>query len=239
MCTVILLHRPGYPWPVMLAANRDERLDRAWAAPAAHWPGHPGIIGGRDLTAGGSWMAINRHGVVASVLNRAGSLGPAPGKRSRGELPLLALAGRTAHEAAAIVAGLDAAEWRPFNMVLADAWGGVFLAGLGEGHAEPVPLPPGLSMVTAHPPNDMHSPRIRRHLPLWRAARAPDSPEDWAEWPERLADSRGGRAEQLLLPPEGGFGTVCSSILALGAWQEWHFSAVWPRRTGLGAVALG
>ena len=45
-------------------------------------------------------MALNRHGVMAAVLNRHGSLGPAPGKRSRGELPLLALRETSAKAAA-------------------------------------------------------------------------------------------------------------------------------------------
>ena len=91
MCTVILLRRPGHTWPLLMAANRDERIDRAWDPPAAHWPDRPGIVGGRDRSAGGTWMAANGAGVVAAVLNRPGSLGPAPGKRSRGELPLVAL----------------------------------------------------------------------------------------------------------------------------------------------------
>ena len=53
-------------------------------------------------------MGVNRHGVVAAVLNRPGSLGPAPGKRSRGELPLLALEHDLAAAAAAAIAALDA-----------------------------------------------------------------------------------------------------------------------------------
>jgi hypothetical protein len=223
----------------MLAANRDEMLGRPWRAPAAHWPASPGVVGGLDEMAGGSWMAANQHGVVAAVLNRVGSLGPASGKRSRGELPLVALAGRTAAEAAGLIGALDAGEYRPFNMVIADRSGGIFLAGLGQGRAEVSPLPPGLSMVTAYPPNDAASRRVARHLPLWRAARPPESPGYWGDWPERLSDAGGGRAEQLCVAPEHGFGTVSSSLLALGAWQEWHFRAVQPHPTPFQAVALG
>ena len=98
MCTVVLLIRPGHAWPLLLAANRDERLDRAWDPPAAHWPDQPDVVAGRDRSGGGTWMGVNQAGVVAAVLNRQGSLGPAPGKRSRGELPLLALATPTAAE---------------------------------------------------------------------------------------------------------------------------------------------
>ena len=85
MCSIIL--RMG-PDGVSIGANRDEMLARRWEPPAEYWPG---VIGGRDVLGGGTWMAINRHGVMAAVLNRHGSLGPAAGKRSRGELPLLAL----------------------------------------------------------------------------------------------------------------------------------------------------
>ncbi|MFM7779687.1 MAG: NRDE family protein, partial [Alphaproteobacteria bacterium] len=81
MCTLILLIRPDHAWPMLIAANRDERADRAWDAPAAWWPDYPGVIGGRDRSAGGTWMALGPHGVLAAALNRPGSLGPAPGKR--------------------------------------------------------------------------------------------------------------------------------------------------------------
>ena len=33
-------------------------------------------LGGFDELAGGSWLAINDHGVVAGILNRFGTLGP-------------------------------------------------------------------------------------------------------------------------------------------------------------------
>ncbi|MBS7792083.1 NRDE family protein [Roseococcus sp. SDR] len=236
MCTVILLRRPGADWPLLLAANRDERLDRAWEAPAEHWPG---LIGGRDTLAGGTWMAMNRHGVVCAVLNRVGSLGPDPAKRSRGALPLIALEEASAGAAAARIAALDAGQWRPFNLVLADAKTAWFLPGLGAGQAVPEPLPEGVSMVTAHPPNDVTSPRTARHLPRFRAATQP-SPPDWGGWPALLADSDGATAEALNVPPIGGFGTVCSSLLALGSTgaRIWLFAPGPPDRTDFAPVPL-
>jgi hypothetical protein len=228
VCTVILLRRPGDPWPLILAANRDERLDRAWDPPAAHWAEHPGLVGGRDRTGGGTWMAM-RNGVVAAVLNRPGSLGPAPGKRSRGELPLIALEGTTAADAAAAIAALEAAAWRPFNMVVADARDAFFLRGLGEGRPEAVALEAGISMVTAHDPNDLTSPRTARHLPRFRAAPAPDPGRgDWAVWEALLADDSVGTAgigAALNVPPVNGFGTVCSSLVAMDATGavQWRF----------------
>ena len=227
MCTVIVLIRPGHPWPLLLAANRDERVDRAWDPPAAWWPDHPDVVAGRDRTAGGTWMGVNRHGVVAAVLNRPGSLGPAPGKRSRGELPLIALAEPTAQAGAQVIAALDAAAWRSFNLVLADATGAMFIRGLGHGHPQTMMLPPGLHMITAHDPDDPDSPRVARHLPRFAAAPPPDPPDGWRSWQDLLADDRGEPAEQLNVVPRGGFGTVCASLLAL-PWQglpAWMFCA--------------
>ena len=244
MCTVILLRRPGHAWPLLLAANRDERLDRAWDGPAAHWPDLPGLVAGRDRSAGGSWMGM-RGGLVAAVLNRPGSLGPAPGKRSRGELPLIALGAETAARAAAAIEALDAGAWRPFNMVLADARQAFFLRGLGTGRAEVLPLAPGISMVTAHEPNDLASPRIRRHLPRFRAAPPPEPGlGDWAAWEGLLADgdtAAGGIGAALNVPPEGGFGTICSSLVALGATgaRLWRFCAGPPGPGRFGGLALG
>lgn len=236
MCTVILLRRPGM---VCLAANRDERVDRAWEAPAPFWPGigDGGIVGGRDRLGGGTWLAVNRQGVAAAVLNRPGSLGPAAGKRSRGELPLLALEQADAGRAAEAVTALDAGLWRPFHMVVADRERAFFLCGLGSGRAEVWELPEGVSMVTAHPPNDLDSPRTARHLPRFVAGRAPEPP-DWGDWPALLADSGGGTAEALCVPPLGGFGTVCSSLLALDGGREWRFAAGPPDRAEFLPVEL-
>ena len=91
MCTLVISRRPGEKWPLLIAANRDEKLNRPWLPPARHWPDRPDVYGGKDLLKGGTWLAINDFGVVAAVLNREGSLGPKEGLRTRGELPLEAL----------------------------------------------------------------------------------------------------------------------------------------------------
>jgi len=223
----------------MLAANRDERLDRAWDKPAALWPERPGVVAGRDRTAGGTWMGVNRSGVVAAVLNRQGSLGPALGKRSRGELPLLALEHVSARLAAAAIAGLDAGAWRGFNLVLADAAGAVFVRGLGHGRPQALDLPPGVHMVTAHDPDDPDSPRVARHLPRFAAAPPPD-PEEWGAWQAIVADRSGAAGEQINVVPRGGFGTVCSSLLAVSAQcrVDWRFAAGPPHAAAFLPVAI-
>ena len=209
MCTVVILIRPDR---ILLAANRDERVDRLWDPPAAWWPERPGTIAGRDRSGGGTWMGINRHGVVATVLNRPGTLGPAAGKRSRGELPLIALDHATAAGAGEALTGLDAGLWRGFNMVLADRSGAWFVKGIGHGHPQAARLPPGISMVTAHDPNDLDSPRTALHLAQFEAAEP-----SWAAWQPILSDQSGEAAEQINVVPRAGFGTVSSSFVTLPA----------------------
>jgi uncharacterized protein with NRDE domain len=240
MCTVVLLLRPDHAWPVVFVANRDESVDRAWDPPAAWWPEHPGVIAGRDHTAGGTWMGLNAHGIAAAVLNRPGSLGPAVGKRSRGELPLLALAETTATTAVEAIASLDASQWRGFNMVIADRNGAAFIRGAGYGKPSAHRLPPGVSMITAHDPNDMESPRVARHLARFRAAAAPE-PAHWDAWRAILADRSGPAGAQMNVVPRGGFGTVCSSLLAIPASGEpvWLFAAGAPDQARFEPVTAG
>jgi len=239
MCTVVVLLRPGHAWPVMLAANRDERIDRAWDSPGAYWPDRQGVVAGRDRSGGGTWMGMNQAGVMAAVLNRQGTLGPADGKRSRGFLPLLALEHTTAAAAVDAIAALDAGAWRGFNMVVADAHGAVFVRGLGRGHAEAEPLAHGLHMVTAHDPDDPDSPRVARHLARFRAAPPPE-PEDWSAWQAILADRSGPAGTEINIPPRGGFGTVSSSLVAWPATgtATWLFAAGPPHTVPFTPIAL-
>jgi len=214
VCTLVLLHRPGAPWPVLLAANRDEMLGRPWQPPAAHWPKLPGVIGGRDSLAGGTWLAVNAHAMVAGVLNRSGSLGPQDGKRSRGDLPLMALRHPPAAQAAAEAATWDAGAWRSFNLIVADPVHAYFIRGLGQGAAQVTWLPEGLSMVTATDPNDGTHPRVARHLPRFQQAETPNPP-DWKDWPNLLADNGGDWDQALNVPPRQGFGTASAALIAI------------------------
>jgi uncharacterized protein with NRDE domain len=88
VCLLVVASRVLPTWPLVVAANRDERLDRP-AAPAGLLREHPyRTVGGRDLLAGGTWLAVNDRGVVAGLTNRPLPGGRDPTKRSRGEIPL-------------------------------------------------------------------------------------------------------------------------------------------------------
>jgi hypothetical protein len=240
MCTLILLYRPRHDWPVLIGTNRDEMIDRPWDPPGRHWPEHPDVVGGRDRLAGGTWLAVNGRGMVAAVLNRPGSLGPKLGRRSRGELPFFALAAKDAASGAAAVGEIEAKHWRRFNMVVADRAGVFFIRGLAAGTPQVTELEEGLYMITARDPNDMTSPRVAQYLPRFRLARPPAPPADWGEWPALLADRSGEIESQINITPQGGFGTVCSSLLAIAKTGEvvWRFAKGPPDRAPYEPVAL-
>jgi hypothetical protein len=247
MCTLIVLARPGHPWPMLLAANRDEMKNRPWDPPAAFWPDHPGVVAGRDRLAGGTWFGVNHHGVAAAVLNRPGSLGPAPGRRSRGELPLLALDHPTAAAAIAALSGIAVQAYRTFNLVVADASAAYFLRGTGREREEAFLLAPGLHMITSHDPNDLGSPRTARHLPRFLSAAPPDpGAGDWSSWLAILGDRSGDIHTQMNVPdhatgPRPGYATVSTSLLALRAGRApvWEFAPGPPDVTPFAPVSLG
>ena len=58
MCTTVISVDPQSDVPVLLVGVRDEFADRAWLPPARHWPEHPELVGGVDLLAGGTWLAV-------------------------------------------------------------------------------------------------------------------------------------------------------------------------------------
>src|SRR5512145_1458577 len=86
-------------YPLLVAANRDEQYDRPSAPPQVLGE-EPKIIAGRDLRAGGTWLGINEHGVLAALLNRRVNSGTVsfPDARSRGLLSLDLLAHSSAAE---------------------------------------------------------------------------------------------------------------------------------------------
>jgi uncharacterized protein with NRDE domain len=118
MCLLLLAFNvtPDRPW--LLLGNRDEFHGRA-SAPAQAWIDAPDVVGGRDLEAGGTWLALHRNGRFAAVTNvRNGQ--PRRGPRSRGELVAGFVRGidTPSYYAAAIARHSD--EYGPFNLIVGD-----------------------------------------------------------------------------------------------------------------------
>jgi uncharacterized protein with NRDE domain len=129
MCLLLLaLHAvPQRPW--LLLANRDEFLERP-AAAAAAWPEHPDILGGRDLVAGGTWLALNRNGRFAAVTNVRSGLALAPAPRSRGALVTDFVAGAIGVSDYLATVAEQRKQYGPFNLVVGDALSAGFVSSI-------------------------------------------------------------------------------------------------------------
>jgi hypothetical protein len=135
MCTALLSIEPGHP--LLLVGVRDELMDRAWEPPGPHWPDLPELIGGRDLLAGGTWLAVSPpHHRASCVLNARGQLAPPASRLSRGVLPLRAAAGQPIDKGG--LANTD-----PFHLITAEPDRALWQSWDGHGLTERV-LGPGL-----------------------------------------------------------------------------------------------
>ncbi len=171
MCTVITVLGVHPAAPLIVAANRDEFLDRPSAPPGPHGDG---LFGPRDLRAGGTWMAINRHGVFATLTNAVPpDLAGTQGKASRGEVPGQVLRGRTAEEAAEIASAFQPGRTLPYYLIVADrraAFGSL----VDEERNDTVPLEPGVHVQENRVLDDPDSEKVTRVDELLA---------DLADWP--------------------------------------------------------
>ena len=156
MCTLALYYKTFDDYPLVVAANRDEHFDRP-SAPPSLLNGDPAIVAGRDLRAGGTWLGVNEHGLLAGILNRKinDDPEPRPGTRSRGLLCLDILARETAAEARGFVAN-HCDDYQPFTVLCADANG----AWSAYNHARQIKtksLGPGLHVFSSATESDASS----------------------------------------------------------------------------------
>lgn len=126
MCLIAFAINASQRWPLVIAANRDEFLDRP-TAPLSHWktPSGQDIFSGRDLRAGGTWLGFSPGGRVAFLTNvreaPVSGLAAAAAPLSRGELVTRWL--EASVDAAAFAEALESerASYGGFNLVLGDA----------------------------------------------------------------------------------------------------------------------
>lgn len=87
MCLILFALDQHPDLPLVVAANRDEFYRRPTAG-MSWWP-ESNLLAGQDLESGGTWLSVDRNGRVTAVTNVREGTGEV-GRRTRGELPLLA-----------------------------------------------------------------------------------------------------------------------------------------------------
>jgi len=217
--------------PLLIAANRDELYSRPASPPRIQVMEGAHALAPVDDRAGGTWIGLNDHGVLAAITNRRGQDQDAS-RQSRGGLVFEALRGRTASEGLSRVQGLSADAFNGYHLAVADrSEAGVVWS---DGRATTrQPLPPGLHVVTEG---------SFRDRPCARAAWIAGDPMGWAQ----LTDPPAMEALRALLAtrqdpmpvsvaaPGIGYGTRSSSIIRLGPEVDdvrWHEASGPPHAT--------
>lgn len=118
MCLIAFALNADPACPLLIAANRDEYLDRP-TAPLQRWalPDGTEVIGGRDLRDGGSWLGVSPQGRVAMLTNVRQAVA-GPGTCSRGDLVTRWLQGDGDEDRFA--RDIDPAAYGGFNLVVGD-----------------------------------------------------------------------------------------------------------------------
>ena len=173
MCT-LLVHVPEKPRdPFLLGANRDEAFERP-SDPPGWLARDPGVWGGRDREAGGTWLCarVTAPSRIVAVLNRPPRPGTDPhappplnaARRSRGILcleaaraPTLALAEQEARRQ------VESYGSAPFNLFLLEA-GAVRVASFDHDTLHWQSLAPGWHALTHGEPDDPGDARVARAL---------------------------------------------------------------------------
>ncbi|WP_396446712.1 NRDE family protein [Actinomadura sp.] len=240
MCTAVVSVEPSSSVPVLVVGVRDEFVAREWVGPGRHWADRPGVVGGRDLRAGGTWLAVEPEAPrVAVVLNGRGRMAPEAARASRGELPL-----RVAAEGK--LGELDLAVFDPFHLVGAEPDRVRLWSWDGEALSERE-LGPGLHMIVnsglegegqleGETEDAYMAARLAYFRPRLAAAPRPepgDGPVEsaWGAWLPLLNGDGLPRADHRALLPlldlgDGRvWGTTSVSLVALGDRVRYDFSA--------------
>jgi uncharacterized protein with NRDE domain len=231
MCLLVLAWRSHPRYQIVVAANRDEYHARA-AAPLAPWPEKPGIVGGRDLQAGGAWFAVDqrrRFGIVTNFREFGRSRRSAP---SRGGLIPAYLGGEPPAEQFLRNLETDSPAYAGFNLLLGDLDSLWYASSRADQFARP--LPPGIYGLS-NEFLDTPWPKLVRVRALFTDLLASPLAGERAVFTARLLDMLADRqtADPESLPagdlsPEWarklsapfvldpGYGTRCSTVLTAG-----------------------
>ena len=254
MCTLAIYFQATRDFAVVIAANRDEFLDRPAAEPTTLLE-KPHVVGGKDLRAGGTWLGISEHGIVAGLLNRRADDGGNPQARSRGLLCLDALRRRTAAEAAEFAANERGLDYNPFNLLMVSRSEGYVAYNRGAS-IEVVALKPGLHLLTNLDVDDFECPKIgasygkfaelgnradfQRDPVGQRAALGALLADHSTQLDPRIGAGAGGRSNALCLHLEN-YGTRSSSMIFVGGKRpqiEHYFAPGPPCRTAYGGAIV-
>lgn len=225
MCLIALAHGAHPRWPLVIAANRDEFYARPTRSAHA-WEDAPDVFGGRDLQAGGSWLAVSASARFAAVTNiRDGRVAGGP---SRGGLVMEFIKGDEAPLAYAQRVGAHARELAGFHLITGDFAEVAHVSNSLPGDL----IAPGIFGVSNAPPGvEWPKVALAREALASALAHAPNAGALADELLAFLSTPRGTAIESEVFVsfPERGYGTRSSTVIVIGDDGAVHFhERNWP-----------
>jgi uncharacterized protein with NRDE domain len=247
MCTLALYTRVTTEIPLLVAANRDEFLDRPTAAPQvlSH---RPWVVAGQDLVAGGTWLGLNENGLVVGLLNRRSGFPPDPSLESRGLLCLRALQCDDLAQVEAMLRGEEGRRYNAFTLLAASRERALVAIPRG-GDMLVSELEPGLHLLTNLEVDDPTCPRIAASHRLFAevSLHGRDADADLIRSLRRILSNHSTQLDPRSVDDHNGlcihhgpYGTRSSTVIALGDGQRaryWHADGA-PCRTDYTPVEL-
>lgn len=149
MCLIVFSWQTHPRYRLVLGANRDEFHARP-AAPLQWWSDQPAVLAGRDLQAGGTWLALAKTGRFATVTNYREDLKAQSGLRSRGELVTRFITGDESPET--FSERLDGANYAGVSLLSADRDSLAYVSNRGDPARSLAPGVYGLSNASLDTP---------------------------------------------------------------------------------------
>ncbi len=149
MCLVVFAWKVHSLYPLILAGNRDESHRRP-TQDAQWWPDNESILAGRDLQAGGTWLAVSKSGRIATVTNFNEGQTSRAGRQSRGALVTNFVAGSSSTQD--YEASIANDEYAGFGLLLSDGKSMSYLSNRDDLEAELEPGIYGLSNASLDTP---------------------------------------------------------------------------------------
>jgi len=234
MCTIFVAKDVFAGFPLVVAANRDELLDRPSEPPSISErmrQNNPSekikILAPRDLVRGGMWVGTNENGVLIGLTNRL-NVKSVKGRMSRGKIVSDALESRTAMEAFESISKLSGDFFNGFYLVAADASNLYTIDGDGIRIHTCQETNPGFVVISNHGiGREITSDTPRRVINTLTAAEDIDNKEPIPENLQVILDVHSEcRYGTCINEPENNYGTKSSSIIRLNAvnqqWDYWH-----------------
>jgi uncharacterized protein with NRDE domain len=211
MCLLALLWRATEDAPLIVAANREEQYARGGTPPQVVRDTES-FIAGLDPQAGGTWLGLNRHGVMVAVTNGRPSESPKQ-LRSRGLLVRDLLSCTSAAEASKLGAHeLGTNRYAPCNLICGD-YEDLFVL---HAHTwlQVLPLPTGIHVVGRGNVNSTAEPRVAHALAWLGSLKLPTSGMWLQELKKLCGDPRSEGGPAMCVKGKEG-GTVSSTLIAL------------------------